>query len=174
MNVDVVIAYRDMGCEHRRRAFAYVLDWYDRHGYRAIVESGDSDDQFTRASAINTAIRRSRADVIIQTDPDSLVDGIALVAAAVKAARADGLVVAHTRYLYLHRTATDAAFRYACEAMVGPTRRVAGDMVHLWHPRLPQSVPGGPGYAEQFALLAQYRDATAAGPEVVAELVRSR
>lgn len=227
MNVDVVIAYRDMGCEHRRRSFAYVLDWYDRCGYRAIVESGESDDQFTRASAINTAVRRSRADVIIQSDPDSLVDPIALVVAAFDARASDGLVVAHSRYLYLSRVATDevinhgltlanlvpgdcdtygtggygnvvafsratweqvggfderfgvwggddAAFAYACEAMVAPTRRIPGDMVHLWHPRLPQSEPGGPGYADQFAILAQYRDAHAIGPDAVAALVRSR
>jgi hypothetical protein len=68
----------------------------------------------------------------------------------------------------------DAAFAYACEALVGPARRLHGDMVHLWHPRLPQSVPGHPGYSAQFAILAAYRDAAATGPEAVRELVRNR
>ena len=227
MSVDVVIAYRDMGCPHRRRSFRYVRDWYDQHGYPVLVEAGDADDTFTRASAINAAIARSGADIIVQSDPDSLVSAMALHIAILEAAAGDGLVVAHTRYLYLHQSATDAviaggrdladlgpadcdtygkgglgnvvvfrrttweqvsgfderfglwggddaAFAYACEAMVAPTRRIDGDMWHLWHPRLPQSEPGGPGYADQFALLAQYRDAAQVGPDAVAALVRSR
>lgn len=68
----------------------------------------------------------------------------------------------------------DAAFRYAVEAFCGPTRRLPGDMLHLHHPRLPQSVPGHPGYDAQFAILAQYRDAAAVGPAEVRRLVAAR
>lgn len=68
----------------------------------------------------------------------------------------------------------DAAFAYACEAFTAPTRRLTGDVVHLWHPRPESSVPGGPGYSDQFAILAEYRDAAAVGHEAVRDLVRSR
>jgi len=68
----------------------------------------------------------------------------------------------------------DAAFSYATHALVGPMVRLPGPMVHLWHHRLPQSEPGHPGYAEQFALLAQYRDAAAQGPDAVRALVEAR
>jgi hypothetical protein len=68
----------------------------------------------------------------------------------------------------------DAAFRYVCEALRGPAERLVGPMVHLWHPRLPQSEPGHPKYIEQFALLAQYRDAAAIGPHAVLRLNESR
>jgi hypothetical protein len=68
----------------------------------------------------------------------------------------------------------DAAFRYACDAFVAPTRRLHADMVHLWHPRLPQSNPDHPDYPAQFGLLAQYRDAAAQGPDAVRALVRTR
>lgn len=227
MTVSVVIAYRDMGDEARRRAMHYVLAWYARLDWEIVVEAGASDATFTRASAINTAVRRARGDVILQVDPDSLVHLDAAQTAAAFA-HEDGLVVAHDVYLYLTEQATelvltgqrdpmqsilldchdhgargsgnvvafnrstweraggfderfglwggdDAAFRYAAEAITGaPTRRVPGPMVHLWHPRLPQSIPGDPGYQQQFQILAKYRDAAQVGPDAVRALVASR
>lgn len=68
----------------------------------------------------------------------------------------------------------DAAFAYACQAWFGDHRRLAGDVVHLWHPRLPQSFPGHPGYVDQFAILAQYRDAAAISADAIQQLVLSR
>jgi len=65
----------------------------------------------------------------------------------------------------------DAAFAYACAAFLRPTRRVPGDMLHAYHPRLPQSVPGDPEYVRQFAILAEYRDAAAVGSGAVRALV---
>jgi hypothetical protein len=69
----------------------------------------------------------------------------------------------------------DVVFAHSCEAMTGvPTRRVEGDMFHLWHPRLPQSVPGHPLYAQQFSIVAEYRDAVRHGPDAIRELVEAR
>ena len=68
----------------------------------------------------------------------------------------------------------DGAFDYACRAMVGPTLRVPGDMVHLWHPRLPQSEPGTPGYQEQWAILSEYIQASQVGPAAVADVIARR
>lgn len=232
----VVIAYRDMGCEYRRAAFNYVKAYYEEWlgdnasfftGTELIVESGDSDATFTRASAINAAIMRAEAQTIVQVDPDSLVPGATLRTAVQVALGTGTLVIPHSEFLYLDPEATtsiltheaelaqvtpthcetygvggpgnvvvftrgawraaggfderfglwggdDAAFRYAVEAFRGPAERLQGPMWHLWHPRPPQSVPGHPGYTEQFALLAQYRDAAAIGPQAVRDLVRNR
>jgi hypothetical protein len=68
----------------------------------------------------------------------------------------------------------DAAFAYVCDVLIAPTRRLFGDMVHLWHPRLPQSHPDHPGYKAQMSILGRYRDAAAAGPDQLLELVASR
>jgi hypothetical protein len=68
----------------------------------------------------------------------------------------------------------DVAFSLACEALVGPTRRLPGDLIHLWHPRQPGSIVGSSGYLDQFSLLAQYRDAAAVSRSAVRRLVRSR
>lgn len=223
-NVSVVIAYRDLGCPHRRRSFAYVRDWYARFSWEVIVDAGGGP--FSRAAASNSAVRRATGRVIIQSDPDSVVPDDQLLQGVELAAHADGLVVPHDRYLYLTRAATDvvftggyiraygpadcdvhgkdgsgnvtvfsrttweraggfderfgmwggddAAFSYAAAAYCRRLRRVPGDMVHLWHPRLPQSIPGNPGYADQFAILAEYRDAAAIGPAAVRHLVETR
>lgn len=72
------------------------------------------------------------------------------------------------------RFADDAAFAYACDAMVAPTRRIAGDVVHLWHPRPAWSRPGSRAYVAEFTLLAQYRDAATEGPHAVQRLVATR
>ena len=61
-----------------------------------------------------------------------------------------------------------------CAAFVGDTRRVEGDVVHLWHPRLEASIPGTDAYIEHFEILERYRDAAARGPGAVRALVEAR
>lgn len=105
----VVIAYRDMGCFHRRASAAYVQRWYARHGYKTLLSQGVDDATFTRAAAINAGVRRSSHPVIVQSDPDSLVpDPVRLAEAVQLAADGDGLVIPHDRYLYLSEPATAA------------------------------------------------------------------
>lgn len=224
-DVSIVVAWRDMGDQHRARAWEYVRAFYERTGWEIVIESGEDDATFARAAAINAAIGRAAGAVVVQSDPDSIVRLDALQRAVEMAAEADGLVIPHDRYLYLTEAATrgllggmppfgfgaadcetppgsgvgnvtvfsratwetaggfderfglwggdDAAFAYACDALVGNSRRMFGDMVHLWHPRLPQSVPGHPGYIAQMAILGRYRDA-AGSPDRIRELVAGR
>lgn len=225
-SVGVVIAYRDKGCPHRRRAYDYVREYYRALGLPVTVRAGASDEDFTRARTTNEAIRAADCDILVHSDPDSVVPPAALREAIRLASEADGLVVPHDRYLYLTEAATrtvytgvspfllgpddcevsgpngvgnvlvfsretweaaghyderfgmwggdDAVFAYSTGATSQPLRRLAGDMVHLYHPRLPQSEPGHPEYQRQFAIIAEYRDAAARGDEHVRELVRQR
>lgn len=223
MKAAVVMAYVDLGCPHRRAAYEYVRAWYETFGLPVVVDAHPRG----RAAGGNAAIGRTDAEVIIQSDPDSLVPQSRLVEAIARAAVADGVVLPHDRYLYLREDATarvfdlgadpmamtpadcetfgnygagnvvvfsrrtwelaggfderfglwggdDSAFARAAAAFTRPTRRVFGDMVHLWHPRQEASIPGNPGYAEQFAIVAEYRDAALVGPQAVRALVAAR
>lgn len=224
MSAVVVIAYRDMGCPHRAASFKYVHDWYRHRDFPVFVATSNDDQVFSRAWGANHGISCTEQDIIIQSDPDSLVPLPQLVEAIELAMTSDGVVLPHDRYVYLERDASetvytgaaltpnlpaefsgpdgrgnvvvfsratweqasgfderfgmwagdDAAFAYAAEAFVGPTRRVHGDVYHLWHPRLPQSEPGHPEYRRQFAILAEYRDAAALGHDHVRRLVETR
>lgn len=66
----------------------------------------------------------------------------------------------------------DVVFAYSAGWLAGPTRRIHGDAVHLWHPRRPESIPGHPGYVEQFAIVVQFRDAPDA--ETVRAMIDAR
>lgn len=68
----------------------------------------------------------------------------------------------------------DGAFALACGSLVAEQRRVRGDWLHLWHPRRPESIPGNPGYVEQFSILKEYVEAAEQGPEAMRELIQSR
>lgn len=68
----------------------------------------------------------------------------------------------------------DGAFAVACGAWFGPHRRLPGDVIHLWHPRLRASIPGTAEYLAQFELVAEYRDANEVGPDAVKRLVANR
>lgn len=221
MRPGIVIAYRDLGVVARRRAFAQVVAWYGQLGWPIIIEPGPEGEPFSRAQAINWAVRRSETDVLLQVDPDSLVS-LDAARLAVGMAQVSGLVVAFDSHWYLTDWATrgalldlaertfqpeswadpeyvdehgttgvgnvvafsrltwqaaggfderfgtwggdDGAFERSTAIVCGaPTRRVPGPMVHLWHPRLPESRPGHPEYERQFELAARYRDARTVG-----------
>lgn len=229
----ICTAYKDLGDPARRAAF----EWTSRYWATVFPQAEHvvaAPEPFTRARGLNAAVQAAQCDLIVQADPDSVVEAYQLTEALMMAQDADGLVVPFDRYLYLTAEATarlqegpspiadrqgrylpamgpddaeehgsgsagpvtvyrrttweevggyderfplwggdDSVFAYCTDAYFGPLRRVPGDLLHCWHPRLPASVPGGPGYAAQFDLLAQYRDAAAVGPEAVRALLES-
>lgn len=77
MNVEVVIPWRP-GCRHRRAALEYVLT---RHRYPVTIASGPAP--WVKALAVNPAVRRSTADVVIVADADCWTDGLPDAVAAV-------------------------------------------------------------------------------------------
>lgn len=50
----------------------------------------------------------------------------------------------------------DGAFAIATGTLVAEQRRLTGDVIHLWHPRLPESDPAHPEYQRALALFREY------------------
>lgn len=67
----------------------------------------------------------------------------------------------------------DGAFAYSAGALVAPLRRLFGPVYHLWHPRLPASIPGDREYLRQFSILEEYRDA-AENPDAIRSIINRR
>jgi hypothetical protein len=242
VNVAVVIPWVDRGCPHRAQAYRFVREYWRAWAVRYTTPSvfatvsvaAWNAEPFSRAAAINRGVLGMTAwdaDVILQSDPDSIVSPQAALEAVLQALE-PGLVVAFDRYRYLTADSTekvlrggpvadswpegsfdylpaddegaggvgnvvafsrhtwetaggyderfgtwgadDGAFALAAGTLTGPLRRVPGDCLHLWHPRLAQSVPGHPEYDRSMALVHQYHAAAESGPDAMRALIASR
>lgn len=98
MRAAVVIAYKDRGDPYRRASFEWTTRYWAALGYPIYVSC---PDPFTRPSAINRAVERADADVILQADPDSFLLLKRAEEALRLAAAAPGLVVPFHEYRYL-------------------------------------------------------------------------
>lgn len=98
MTVDVIIPFRDRGLDPLRRAnLKRVLQHWDSY-VTSVIIAGDGQRgtaPFNRSRAYNRAIASSRADILILTESDMLID-FTQIDAAVEAASKPGLVVPFT------------------------------------------------------------------------------
>lgn len=77
MNVQVVIPYAQLN-EHRDRLFRYVLEFYDEIEMRVVLGTASNDGSsatFNHPKAINAAVEKSDADVLVICDADTLPSG---------------------------------------------------------------------------------------------------
>lgn len=65
----------------------------------------------------------------------------------------------------------DAAFRIACDGILGPTVKHAGVITHLWHPT--EVAPATEQYQRNFSLVCYYTDAEG-NPEAVRKVIAER
>ena len=118
--------YRDLdGCQHRLAA----LEGTSPHSYEREfpdwtlrIPEGESDESFHRVVEINRAIREAPEDaIIVWADPGSLLVDPASYRDAVTLAETDGLVLPHTRFLYLGPEASEQILnRWWEPSEVGP------------------------------------------------------
>lgn len=224
-----MIGWGDSGCPYRRAAFECVHGWAEEVAVQlrgTVVTAGSSP--FVKAVALNRAIKRSSADVIVQMDADALGDCELVADAVADALTAPGCVFPHDVYVFLTRAATaalidggeilpadirqtktegwgyntvglcavytketwrlaqgyderfvrwggdDAAFALAAGALAGQHRRYRGDVIHLWHPRAPGSLPGNRNYKSSSAILSEYVEAAEIGPDAMRALIAAR
>jgi hypothetical protein len=98
MGIEVVVPWRP-GCHHRERAWRWVHHCYERlHPTWQITEARAPEGEWCKAGAVNPALDRSEAEIVILADADCWCDGLI---AAVEAIRdGAGWAVPH---LHVHR-----------------------------------------------------------------------
>ena len=71
MIVEVIIPWRDSGCEYRQKSLKFLLSIYEKNFSK--VSICDSEGDFNRAAARNSGVGRSNADIVVVTDADLYV-----------------------------------------------------------------------------------------------------
>lgn len=88
MTVEVVMSWRDHGCEYRRRNLQWVLRQWSTTGWPVRTFGADDGHGWCRANDVTPLVESSSADTIICADADCWTDGIYEAVAAVEAGAA--------------------------------------------------------------------------------------
>jgi hypothetical protein len=104
LHVAVVVPFR-CGCPHRERAWQYVRERYAGvHPDWEVVEASAPEGEWSKGAAVNAAVERCEADIVIQADADVWTDRLEDAVAAVDAGAA--WAVPHLKVHRLSETAT--------------------------------------------------------------------
>jgi hypothetical protein len=104
MAIDVIVPWR-AGCAYRERAWTWVRQRYQAAGFR-VVTAPAARGPWIKATAVNSAVRCSTAELIVVADADCWCEGLTEAVEAV----ADGApwAVPHLKVHRLTRAATTA------------------------------------------------------------------
>lgn len=104
MTQQIILPWRDAGCEYRRKHFEYLHDFYSRE-FDVVV--GDNEGEFSRSGARNAGAAKSDSEVLVIVDADNYIP-IEQIRLAIKyARRRRGLVKPSKFFGYLTEEATD-------------------------------------------------------------------
>lgn len=105
-DVEVIIPWR-AGCPHRERAFRWVLEqWDTNHPTWKVTVASAPPGEWCKAVAVNPAVARSAADLVVVADADVWVSGVAEAVAQI--AQGARWAVPHLMVHRLTEGATDA------------------------------------------------------------------
>ena len=71
MTVDVIIPWRDTGCEYRKKSLEFIFNLYSKNF--SVTLSDSPGKEFNRAAARNSGVFASKADIVVVTDADLFV-----------------------------------------------------------------------------------------------------
>lgn len=95
----IAMPWRDIGCEWRRQAHDYAVDYWSRFG--VVVEADAGGELFSRADSLNQAVRASTESVVVAVDADMLIPEAQIAEAVRLAEDSHGMVVPFDEARYL-------------------------------------------------------------------------
>jgi predicted glycosyltransferase involved in capsule biosynthesis len=103
MRQQLILPWRDAGCEYRRKHFEYLHDFYSRE-FDVVV--GDNEGDFNRSGARNAGVAQSNSEVAVIVDADNYIPIDQIKLAVKYARRRRGLVKPSKFFGYLTEQAT--------------------------------------------------------------------
>lgn len=116
-SVAVLLPWRDVACEHRTRALAYVCEQFAEYPWPVVIGRHD-DGEWCKALAVQDALSQTSAETLILHDADVWCDGLAGAVSSVQ----DGAswAIPHTATRGIHRLTEASTARYvAGEPLAG-------------------------------------------------------
>lgn len=104
-NQDMVIIWRDVGCEYRSKHFNFIKNYYQ--DYFNIIVADSNHEEFNRADSRNIGVEASTSDVVIIIDADAFININQIMDACKLAKEKDVLVRPFSRAVYLSEDATE-------------------------------------------------------------------
>lgn len=108
MRQEVVLPWRDVGCEYRRKHFEYLCDYY---GQDFDIVIGDNEGEFNRSGARNAGVNNISSEVAIVIDADNFIPLDQIHLGVRYARRRKGLVKPFKSFGYLTEEATDLFYK---------------------------------------------------------------
>jgi predicted glycosyltransferase involved in capsule biosynthesis len=109
MRQQVILPWRDSGCEYRRKHFEYLHDFYSKE-FDVVI--GDNDGNFNRSGARNAGVSKSESEVSIIIDADNYIPIDQIKLAVKYARRRRGLVKPSKHFGYLTEEATQEFYKH--------------------------------------------------------------
>lgn len=103
-NQDMIIIWRDSGCEYRSKHFNFIKNYYQDYFNIIVADSGH--EEFNRADSRNIGVEKSTSDVSIIMDADAFISIDQIIDAYKIAKEKDVLVRPFSRAVYLSESAT--------------------------------------------------------------------
>lgn len=108
MRQQIILPWRDAGCEYRRKHFEYLYDFYSGE-FDVVV--GDNNGDFSRSGARNAGVANSNSEVVVIIDADNYIPVDQIKLAIKYARRRRGLVKPSKFFGYLTEEATSVFYK---------------------------------------------------------------
>lgn len=113
---ELVIPWRDAGCEFRRRHFEALVEFYSK---TFTITIGDNEGQFNRSAARNAGVAAAKSDIVTVIDADNLIHPKAILNAITLAKHTDVMVKPFEWFGYLDDVSTVWVYEHGFDIVDG-------------------------------------------------------
>jgi predicted glycosyltransferase involved in capsule biosynthesis len=111
MMQQIVIPWRDSGCEYRLRSFNFLYEYYSKRYEIIVGDKNDINGNFSRAGARNDGVSKSNSDIVVVIDSDNYIS-YTQIDAAIDSAKTNNLLVKpNHKFGYMDEQSTEKFYK---------------------------------------------------------------